>query len=158
MSEVATVGSSRQYDAVLVPLDGSRIAAQAVPPATSFAREAGCHLLLLHVLPPIEPQVQPLGYENLERERQVRRSQMQAYLEGLKRSLIDTGVTIDVRVLEGDAAGTNLEAARGLGRVMLVLTDSGMSAARECKAVYREGRVHAEIVAEWKGPLLDVAR
>ena len=145
-----------EYDFVLVPLDGSYVATQAVPPAASFAREAGCRLLLLHVLTDEEPRQVKAGYENLDRERQVRRSQMQAYLQGLQRSLTDSGVPVDIRIEAGDAASTIVDVGRRLGKVMLVLTDSGMSAARNHAETYTEGRVHAQIVAAWEGPLLEV--
>ena len=148
----------KNYDAVLVPLDGSRIAAQALPPAASFAREAGCALVLLHVLPLSEPGSKPVNHGANGRERQVRRAQMQAYLEGLRHSLAGSGVDVTVRVEEGEAAGTILKVADGLGKVMMVLTDSGMSAARGCNDPYMEGHVHAQVVAEWKGPLLRVDR
>ena len=147
----------RGYDAVLLPLDGSSIAARAIPTAVSFAREVGCKLVLLHVLPPVSTEAdQSRKPVNGPRERQVHKSQMEGYLLGLQRSLSKSGVSTDIRIEVGDPCSMILKVAQLLGRVMLVLTDSGLSASRHEDASYREGAVHASVVAAWNGPLLEV--
>jgi len=139
------------YDVVLAPLDGSHLAAEALPAAASYAREAGCRLVLLHVLPPEDP-AKPHG----AREHQVRHSQMEAYLQGLKRVLGKTGgVEIETRVEDGEPVAKILEVAHSLGRVILVLTDSGMSAVKYPDEP-PSGTVYTRIAADWNGPLLRV--
>jgi nucleotide-binding universal stress UspA family protein len=112
---------------------------------------------MLHVMPDEEPMLagNVPGYDPA-RERRVKRSQMQAYLEGLKHSLCDFGIEIETRLVEGEPAEMILKTARDSGHVMLVITDTGMSAAKGGVIPYQEGRVYAEVVSEWRGPLLVV--
>ena len=71
------------YGTVIVPLDGSHIAAEALPHAVDVARRCDARLVLVHVLP------KALDDQARSKEMQAQRAQTEAYFEGLKRSVFD---------------------------------------------------------------------
>ena len=137
------------YATVLVPLDGSHLAAAALPHAVVMAKQFGAKLLLLHVMTETNgplPDHSP--------ERQALRSQLEAYLEGLKRSLDRCDVGSTYRVEVGAAAPTIARVAGELERTVIVMSRAGRTAslARQDKESF--GAVAEEVVREWEGPLL----
>ncbi len=150
---MCTSVSDLVYDSVLVLLDGSYLAVEALPAAVAKAREQDVPLILLNVLAPYTAQFVSAPYTSYDRERQVRRSQMQAYLDGLRHSLDMTGLRIETRVEEGEPVATILKVANDLGSPMIVLTSSGMSATRAGERP-AAGSVHHQVVAGWPGQLL----
>jgi nucleotide-binding universal stress UspA family protein len=108
------------YFSVLVPLDGSRAAAEAVPPALELARAFAARLVFLRVIPTENGTDGPT-----KREYDAQRNQAEGYLESLERSLRTSGVGIDRIVEEGDPASDILALARSLPRPLLVITAFG---------------------------------
>jgi nucleotide-binding universal stress UspA family protein len=77
---------------ILVPLDGSQLAEAILPVASSFARELGATLILLHVLEQ-EPPRDVHGEPHLARA-----DAAATYLETRARTLRESGVTVEVDV------------------------------------------------------------
>jgi nucleotide-binding universal stress UspA family protein len=135
------------YGTVLVPLDGSHVAAEALPHAIEVARRCNAHVVLLHVIP------ETAGDGHPSRESQALRSQTEAYFEGLKRSLERYGVHVDWMIEEGTAAETIADVARHLDRPLIVLTQAGRTAALETGDKRRVGNVTERVKSLWDGPL-----
>jgi nucleotide-binding universal stress UspA family protein len=133
------------YGTVLVPLDGSHVAAEALPHAIEVARRCNARLVLLHVLPAAA------GGES--RESQAQRSQTEAYFVGLRRSLERYGVDVDWMIEEGTAAETIAAVARHLDRPLIVLAQAGRTAALEAGDKRRVGNVTEQVKNLWDGPL-----
>lgn len=89
------------YKSILVPLDGSSFAEQALPLAASFARHSGATLRLLQVLPPLADIYfwAPTPGSQLERDLHNNfKTKAQTYLEGIAHRLSGkVKVTYDVR-------------------------------------------------------------
>ena len=106
---------------ILVPLDGSARAERALPVAAHLARRSGGTLVLLRVAPshvPHSPIFEPpqalLAHvgDELDEARQ--------YVANIAASDFVAGVTVEMRMLEGDPAATILEAV-GTERADLVV-------------------------------------
>lgn len=140
------------YTSVLVALDGSHLAAEALLHGMAIARSFGATLVLLHVLPARDGH--HLEAQDSTREQDVRRSQAEAYLEGLKSSLGRNGVRVDWLLEEGPAADTIIRVAGCLERPLLVLAQVGRTASRSAAIADGLGEVAEEVMTEWDGPLL----
>jgi nucleotide-binding universal stress UspA family protein len=94
------------YHLVLVPLDGSHFAEQALPWAQSIAKRAGALIQLVHVHRPMEleyPEHQFLSEDSLATEFKTRHRD---YLDRLATRLRAAGANLsDPLVLHGDVAG-----------------------------------------------------
>jgi nucleotide-binding universal stress UspA family protein len=133
------------YGTVLVPLDGSHVAAEALPQAVEVARRCKARVVLLHVLPAAAGAESP--------ESHARRSQTEAYFAGLKRSLERYGVQVDWMIEEGVAAETIAAVARNLDRPLIVLAQAGRTAALAAADKRRVGNVATQLASLWDGPL-----
>ncbi len=124
------------FRSVLVPLDGSVFAEQALPLALSLARHAGCPLRLLRVVPPLAdyffwapPPGDPLEVEL----REAHRNEALGYLDDVVRRLRDAGAGIvccDV-VDEEEGIGESICAdVVKTGADLVVLTSHGRGAVK----------------------------
>jgi nucleotide-binding universal stress UspA family protein len=121
------------FRSVLVPLDGSVFAEQALPLALAITRHAGCSLRLLRIIPPLADYFfwAPMPGDPLEAElRGSHRRQAQVYLDDVVERLRQAGAgTIHCDVLEeeegitesikADVSKTNTD--------MVVMTSHGRS-------------------------------
>jgi nucleotide-binding universal stress UspA family protein len=111
---------------IVVALDGSDLAEQAVPVAAALACRTGAELHLVHVHVPLPRD--PIHVEGLpvidEQMRSRRRDHEQAYLDGARARLVaDTpGLT---RVIDGTPASAVAAYAHGCGAQLVVLTTHG---------------------------------
>lgn len=134
------------YSAVLTPLDGSKAAASAIPPALELAQALSARLVLMKVLPAVDE-----ADGQRRREHEALRFQTEAYLESLKRSLRNRGVRIDCVVSRGDPAPVILETAQSLGDALLVITARGMAQPdSECEL----GRVAEQVLRKAQVPVV----
>jgi nucleotide-binding universal stress UspA family protein len=119
------------FRSVLVPLDGSAYAEQALPLALSLTRHAGCPLRLLRVVPPLADYFfwAPLPGDPLEAElRAAHRKEAQFYLDDVVRRLRDAGAgLIHCDVLEEKDSITEsiVEDVVKTGTDLVVLTSHG---------------------------------
>jgi nucleotide-binding universal stress UspA family protein len=110
-----------KLDKILVPLDGSRLAEAALPPALEMARSSGARLLLLraahaHTLPGVDPT---------EAEVKVVR-EAETYLDEVKARLAAAGMMdADAAVWYGPAAVAIIEAAQFHRASLIAMTTHG---------------------------------
>lgn len=109
-------------DRVLVPLDGSALAEQALPHALAVARAFGAELLLLRVL---GSQVAPVNGA----EFRLRKAEAAGYLGAVAARVGADGVAVSVRVLVGSAPEQILAVVRGAD--LLVICRHGAGGATE---------------------------
>jgi nucleotide-binding universal stress UspA family protein len=112
------------YDAVIVVLDGSKTAAEALPRALAIALDNDAPLVLLYALAPrrAPPPADAGSYTSSGgREHDLRRSQAEGYLQGIRRSLEERGPRIEVRVDEGTAAAVVDNLAGSWSRPLVVM-------------------------------------
>jgi nucleotide-binding universal stress UspA family protein len=141
---VTTSVEAPHYATVLVPLDGSHKAAEALSRAADVARANFATIILLHVLAPGEQT----------RERESRRMQMEAYLQGLRRILVRDGLKVSWLIEDGNAAEAIAGVARTLASPLVVFSRLGLTASTQ--DVCATGRVAEEVSRIWAGPSLVV--
>ena len=144
---------SDMYGTVLVALDGSHIAAEALPHAVAVARRCNARIVLLHVLPPARPSPYRVADGQPSRESQAQRGQLEAYFAGLKRSLEHYGVQVDWQIEEGPVAETIAGTAGNLDRPLVIMAEIGKSAVQHPSAAEGMGKVAQEVGKLWDGPL-----
>jgi len=138
---------------VLLALDGSRIAAAAIPAALEMSNQFQAPLVILRVVRPREPSDGRLGLAgpDLRREYDSRRSQAEGYLESLKQGLESLAPRVEVLVKDGDPAAVILETARQLESPLIVMTARGKSSSRKRVAL---GDVARTVLEGAAGPVL----
>ena len=141
---MTTAVETPHYATVLVPLDGSHRAAEALPRAADIARANLATIVLLHVLAPDERV----------RERESRRMQMEAYLQGLRRLLVSDGLKVAWLIEDGDAAEGIACVARTLASPLVVVSHAGHTAS--AGDIDAAGRVAEALSRFWDGPTLVV--
>jgi nucleotide-binding universal stress UspA family protein len=111
---------------ILVPLDGSDLAEQALPAAVELARRTGTALRLVHVHVPITAD--PIHVEGLpvidEHMHSLRRQHEQAYLDRA-RDRLAADVNTSVAVLDGPPAATLATHAETSRAMLIVMTTHG---------------------------------
>jgi nucleotide-binding universal stress UspA family protein len=111
---------------MIVPLDGSQLAEQAVPVAAALARAADAELHLVHVH--VATSAEPIHVEGLpvvdEHLRPRWREHAQAYLDQARHRLA-SGDRVSTVLLEGPIAPALASHARARGASLVVLTTHG---------------------------------
>lgn len=113
---------------ILVPLDGSGLAREAIPMALNLAERSGATVVLLTVLPPrygLDPAVLPPPTED---ERRELRERLRAELDGLAAECPHVRVVTALR--EGFVGQTICHAAEAQLADLIVLTTHGYSGPR----------------------------
>ncbi len=100
------------YSRLMLPLDCSQRAAQALPIATMLARFHGAELLLAHVVPkPEMPRRRPLNERELElidTITEINRNEAQHYLEEVEASVTPEGAAVRSQLLISENAAWSL--------------------------------------------------
>ncbi|HLF77542.1 MAG TPA: universal stress protein [Dehalococcoidia bacterium] len=153
------------YKSVLIALDGSEQAAKAIPQGVEIARQFGATVVLIRaVTPEIEieaqgtvpdPQRAEFSADVLgRRDYDSRRSQAEGYLEGLKRSLRDSQLSVETRIEDGEPAAVITRVARSLEQPVIVITPYGKSASLTPSPSGVFGRVADKVLKESTAPVL----
>jgi nucleotide-binding universal stress UspA family protein len=112
---------------VVVPLDGSDLAAEVLGPARDLAVRLGSELLLLAVVEPIAVY----RYQHLEAigdVAEVQEAQARLYLDKLVAELrISGGPAVSTRIVHGDAAAQICSVAREVGAGAIAMATHGRS-------------------------------
>lgn len=113
------------YDEILVPVDGSSFAEQAIPYARAIASRVGAHLQLVLVHTPLALHTADIAPVPLTQqwEREHREAEA-SYLDQLAERLNREGVDVTAEKLDGDVAHTLVERAKS-GADLLVMTTHG---------------------------------
>ncbi|MGO8946102.1 MAG: universal stress protein [Ktedonobacterales bacterium] len=115
---------------ILVPLDGSELAARALPVAERLAGQLGADLHLVQVLPfAVVPYVATAGYLPGEFYQQVDANQLLSARSGLEREAAtahQNGVaSVHIHVERGETAATLIELSASLHVGLIVMTTHG---------------------------------
>lgn len=119
------------FTRVMVPLDGSPLAAQALPLAADLAERARAELLLMQAVALIEayPSIAPLGRPDLMPSEMVRmlRARAGQQLEEQAAVLRDRGLPVATHVVNGHAAEAIIDEAARQSVDLLVMATHGYS-------------------------------
>ncbi len=114
---------------ILVPLDGSELAAKALPVAEGLCRQLSAHLDLVSVLQPtVLPYVGSGMYvpgEVYMRIDTERTQDVEMYLAATAAKMREHGVTSQTHLRRGDPASGVLDTAQELGTMLIVMTTHG---------------------------------
>lgn len=157
MSTNSTISNSsnRAYTLrILVPLDGSDLAAKALPVAESMCRQLSAQLDLVSVLQPTvlpfvggEPYIPGEVYVRIDAERT---QDAQKYLETATLAARDHGVPTQTHLERGDVASKLIDVARELQSALILMTTHG----RTGLARFTLGSVADRVVRGGAAPVL----
>jgi nucleotide-binding universal stress UspA family protein len=126
-----SVCEERPYRTILVPLDGSRFAEQALEEAQVLAARFDASLLLVSVVPPFdyventsETAAFPLWIDNAEDEQA---ANMVRYLSGVTERLRDKGLKVQPEVVTGNPAEEILHKSEAGRADLIVMASHGRS-------------------------------
>ena len=140
------------YHSILVPLDGSQFAEQALPPALSIANRAGASLevMLVHVLYALQnPACSWLPFDPVEDA--IFKDREQAYLDAIVKRLRTTAsVPVNAALTHGLIVDGILERARATAADLIVMTTHG----RGPMSRFWLGSVADELVRQAPVPIL----
>jgi len=142
------------YRTILVPLDGSEFAEEALPLAKALASKIGAELHLAHVVLP-EPDVDfKTPQEDLEWRERVREG-ADRYLTELAEHAVTEGISTLTAVLEGPVSATLLDYADEQEVDLIALTGHGSGGVRRwwlgsvADSLLRAGKVDILLVRPW---------
>ena len=140
------------FESVLVPLDGSQLAEAALAPVEEIARTAGSRVFLLHVIRPIERQVeeslpfvsvssQPQDLrELLLRQQFEHEAAARVYLNSTRERLAAKGIKVEAQVDTAEVTDSILRHAREANATAIVMTSHGRGS--------REYRLYGGVAGE----------
>lgn len=150
----SNVSHSGRAPRILVPLDGSDLAAQALPLAETIAAQLGAELELVSVLPPVvlpyvggEPYVPGEVYLKLDTDRTL---DAQRYLDTTAADTRQRYARVATHLERGDPASCLLDAAQDLGVDLIIMTTHG----RTGLARFTLGSVADRVVRGGAAPVL----
>lgn len=118
---------------ILVPLDGSALAEQALPTAGALAKANGAELLLLQVIQPLDDRNQEILFKDAAEAQAAFadwRASAEAYLHQQMQPFQAEGVTCLYKAVLGDVAPTIIDAATDEHIDLLVMSTHGLSGLR----------------------------
>jgi nucleotide-binding universal stress UspA family protein len=114
---------------IVVPLDGSSLAENALPHAVAWAQFCSARVTLLRVLACEQDETRARATDPLEW--QISKQSAQDYLDHLRQRLEAAGVAVDAVLLEGSPAATIIDFAMRAGVDLMVLTTHGKGGATD---------------------------
>jgi len=113
------------YHHIMVPLDGSPLAEQALPHALALARAFDAALELVAVVPPGVVEGGPEYAVYLDRDSEVHEDE--AYLQAMQSQVAADGLQAHIRVRRGDVAAELLHHAEEARADLIVMSTHGRS-------------------------------
>ena len=129
------------FESVLVPLDGSQSAEAALAPVEEIARTAGSRVFLLHVIRPIERQVEEsLPFASVSSHPQDLRDLLlrqqfeheaaaRIYLNGIRERLAARGIKVEAQVDTAEVTDSVLRHVHDAKVTAIVMTSHGRGSA-----------------------------
>jgi nucleotide-binding universal stress UspA family protein len=114
------------FKRILLPLDGSAVAEQALPYAIAQAEQFGALLILLRVLEPF-PHVRGMSAADIASIKQQAREWAQEYLDQLVADIREKGVSVRAAIVEGRSNVTILQFAETNQVDLIVICSRGRS-------------------------------
>jgi nucleotide-binding universal stress UspA family protein len=115
------------FERILLPLDGSALAEQALPYAVALARCQGGTIHVLRVAPilvPLDVEASAIAYQQVVEEE---RAAAQSYVDRMVARLQQEGISAEGQVKMGDPAGEILETARQINASAITMATHGRS-------------------------------
>ena len=114
------------YERILLPLDGSPVAEQALPYAVAQAKRFGAELILLRVVEPF-PHVRGLSAGDLSRIKRQTAEWSRTYLERLAHRVREEGIAVQTGTVEGQPNLAILEFSETKQVDLIVICTRGRS-------------------------------
>jgi nucleotide-binding universal stress UspA family protein len=114
------------YKSVLLPLDGSALAEQALPHAIAQAERFGAMLILLRVLEPF-PHFRGMSSADIDSIKQQAKEWAQEYLDQLVTDIREKGISVQAVIVEGRPDVTILQFAEENQVDLIVVCSRGRS-------------------------------
>lgn len=114
------------YKRILLPLDGSTMAEQALPHATAQAERFGAKLILLRVLEPVQ-HIRGMSAASLEAIKQQTSEGAHEYLDQLVADIRQRDISVQAAVVEGRTSVTILQFAEKNQMDLIVVCSRGRS-------------------------------
>jgi nucleotide-binding universal stress UspA family protein len=122
------------FNKILVPLDGSAIAEQALAPAMALAKAVEGKVILLRSLIPVYSTMPVVAYEYAwawsENGPEINLQEGRKYLETIEQSCQQPGVSLQTIVQEGDAASVIVDTAATEKADLIVMSAHGQAGVR----------------------------
>ena len=115
------------FNKILVPLDGSIFAEQALPSALELARGSGGSLILMRVSGHPNTRIYVEGTAVFSLPSDDSAAHCEAYLERMAGPIREQGIAVKTRVVDGMVADEILSEAATLGVEVIVMTSHGRS-------------------------------
>ena len=114
------------YKRILLPLDGSAMAEQALPHAKAQAQQFGAMLILLRVLEPF-PHVRGMSAREIDLIKMRTNEWAQEYLDRLVADIRENGISAHAVIVDGRPNATILQFAERNQVDLIVLSSRGRS-------------------------------
>jgi nucleotide-binding universal stress UspA family protein len=114
------------YKRILVPLDGSRLAEQALSHAAVQAGQSGAEIILLMVLGPL-PEASMAGRRAVRHAEEASARLAQDYLEGVAAGLREQGLPVQTETVEGKPYLEIIRFAEEKGIDLIIMSTRGHS-------------------------------
>jgi nucleotide-binding universal stress UspA family protein len=115
------------YKRILLPLDGSALAEQALPYAIAQAERFGAELILLRVFEPIAPKNALVPREAARRAEERTKAWTQEYLERVAARVQEHGIPVQVVTVEGHPRTEIVQFAESNQVDLIVISTRGQS-------------------------------
>lgn len=118
------------FSPIMVPLDGSELAEQALAPARALARHSHAELLLVRVAAPKQmfvPAEPGFGVLYPDQSLVEERKEAEQYFARLRAAYADADLPLHVEIPEGDVAGAVVDAARQAQARLIIMSSHGYS-------------------------------
>ncbi len=117
-----------RFQKILVPLDGSPFAEQALEPALAMAKAASAELVLLRVTPPAQWMGDTIEVAWLDTETAVKHQEEAAlYLAGVRAQLQDAQVPVTAITMSGSVVESIIDCAEDEKADLIVIASNGHS-------------------------------
>lgn len=143
-SVATAIDSGLRYKRILVPLDGSALAEEALQPAVRLARIEGASVMLLRVIPPV-PSTDSAMRSALGPARAQDVTEAREYLDSLLTAPVDHSMPVTRRVIISDnVPSAILQAAEGVEADLIAIATHGRGAIARA----RSGSVADQLMRE----------
>ena len=137
------------FKRILLPLDGSTMAEQALPHAITQAKQFGALLILLRVLEPL-PHVGGMSAADIDLIKQQTRERVQEYLDPLVTDIREKGISVQAFIVDGRPNTAILQFAEKNQVDLIVICSRGRSGLSR----WLMGSVADRVVRGATGPVL----
>lgn len=139
---------------ILVPLDGSQIAEQALPHAEELAKTFGSRLTIISVVEPyviaLPTTPAPVPAYNIDTDMDALVAERDDYLQMIKKEAADRGVDVEIALRRGRPADEILHFAKENQASLIIMTTHGRSGIR--RFIY--GSVAERVLHSTEVPIL----